>query len=310
MNKLYLGIIGAVVVIVAATAIYITQRPEQYAATVNGVGIPSAEIDKQVDQVKEQQPNIFDGPDGDKQEAQMRKSALDSLITAELIRQEAEKKNITVPKSEVTRRIQQIKKIFKTDEEFQKALKDQNLTESELEVKVEEQAVAEKMLKQVTGKVKPSDKELKDYYEKNKAQMVEPEKKQWRRIVVKTEKEAKDLREQLDNGADFADLAKANSEDTATKDKGGDLGLMQDTDFPPEISQGLADVELNDLSEVIKATDGYHIYQLTEIKPEKQMSFKDVKSQLKQGLTREKEQEKFAAWLEKVKKKAEIKIID
>lgn len=309
MNKLYLGIIGAVVVVVAATAIYITQRPGQNAATVNGVGIPVSEIDKQIDQVKKQQPNVFQGKEGEKQEEQMRKQALDSLITAELIRQEAEKKNITVPKKEVTQRIQQIKKIFKTDEEFQTALKEQNLTESELEVKVEEQAVAEKMLKQVTGSVKPTNKELKEHYDKNKAQMVEPEKKQWRHIVVKTDKEAKELREQLEDGADFAELAEANSEDTATKDKGGDLGLRQDADFPPEISQGLAGVELNDYSEVIKDATGFHIFQLTEIKQEEQRSFKDVKSQLEQGLTREKEQQKFADWLEKVKKKAKIEII-
>ncbi len=305
MNKLYLGIIGAVVVIVAATAIFITQRPEKYAATVNGVGIPVSEIDKQVDQVKQQQPNI-----APQQVEQMRKSVLDSLITAELIRQEAKKKNITVPKAEVTKRVQQIKKIFKTDKEFQAALKEQNLTESELDEKVEEQSIAEKMLKQVTGSVKLSNKDLKDYYNKNKAQMVEPERKQWRHIVVKTDKKAKDLRKQLEEGADFAELAEANSEDTATKDKGGDLGLRQDTDFPPEISQGLTDVELDGYSEVIKDSTGYHIFQLKEIKEEQQMSFKEVKPQLKQNLTREKEQSKFATWLENVKKKAKIEIIE
>ncbi len=308
MKTWYLGVIGAVLVVVVAGAIYFSQSSGGVAATVNGVAIPQSEVDKQVDQIKQQQPKIFEGEAGKQQEEQVRKSTIDSLVTAELIRQEAEKQNITVSKADVDKRVADVKKVFKTDKQFQEALQQQGLTEGELDEKIREQAVAEKMLKKVTGTIKISNKELKKYYDENKAQMVEPERKQWRHILVKKKSKADKLRAELEGGADFAELAKENSVDEGTKEKGGDLGLRQDTDFPPEISAGLKDITVDSFSEPIKGPDGYHIFQLTEIRPEQEKSFKEVKGELKQGLEREEQRKKFAEWLEKAKKKADIEI--
>ena len=225
-----------------------------------------------------------------------------------MIRQEAEKQNITVSKADVDKRIADVKKVFKTDKQFQEALQQQGLTEGELDEKIREQAIAEKMLKKVTGTIKISNKELKKYYDENKAQMVDPERKQWRHILVKKKSKADELRAELEGGADFAELAKENSVDEGTKENGGDLGLRQDTDFPPEISAGLKDIPVDGFSEPIKGPDGYHVFQLTEIRPEQEKSFKEVKGELKQGLEREEQRKKFTEWLEKAKKKADIEI--
>ena len=70
------------------------------------------------------------------------------------------------------------------------------------------QIVSEKIFAEVTRKVKVTDKQVEDYYTKNKAQYSQPESREVRHILVKTKAKADDLYAQLQGGADFAALAK------------------------------------------------------------------------------------------------------
>jgi len=305
MKKWQLAAVGAVaLIVVAAVAGVFILGKSGSAATVNGVGIPKSDVERELANYRKQQPAIFSGPNGKEQEKQARGQALDMLINAELIRQEAEKAGVKVTAQQVDARMAQIKKMFPDPAKYKQALKDQGLTEAALRERFESQLLAEKMLVQASGAKTISDKEVKAFYEKNKAQMMEPEKKRWRQILVKDKAKADDLLSQLKDGADFEKLAKANSIDEATKNNGGDLGLRQEADFPPEIATALKKVppKANELSEVIKSQDGYHIYELSEIKPAQQKTLDEVKGQIKQFLTRQ----KGIAWLDKVRKKAKI----
>ncbi len=304
MKKWYFVIAGVAAVALIAVAIFLLKGTTPAAATVNGVAIPAAAVEEELAQYKSQQPAIFNGPAGQAQEKKVRESILNVLITEELLRQEARKRGVRANGSEIDAKIDQVKKMFPDKAQFEQVLKQQGLTEAELRVKASDQVIADKMVKLVTGKLAVSEADLKDFYNKNKTMMTDPEQKRWRHIVVKDKAKADKLRADLEDGADFAKLAKANSIDANTKNNGGDLGL--NAPLPPEVVGALKDVKVNEISEVVKGADGYHVYELTELKEARQKPYKDVKEQIRQYLVTQRQRDKFTAWLESVKKKAAI----
>lgn len=104
--------------------------------------------------------------------------------------------------------------------------------------------LAEEYLQKNISKINISEEEIKDYYEKNKAQYKEPEGVKLRHILIyvpknadkKTEEKAlnraKQIRAQLLKGAKFEELAKIHSDDTASREKGGDLGILREGERP------------------------------------------------------------------------------
>ena len=80
---------------------------------------------------------------------------------------------------------------------------------------------------------------------------------------------AEDLLKQVQNGADFSELAKQNSEDPGSKDQGGDLGFVKRGTFVPEFDKVLFDSNLQPgqiYPQVVESDYGYHIIKLLEVR--------------------------------------------
>ncbi|MBK5431506.1 M56 family metallopeptidase [Bacillus sp. TH25] len=82
-------------------------------------------------------------------------------------------------------------------------------------------------------------------------------------ILVKDEKTAKGIEKKLKNNEDFAALAKQYSEDIASKDKGGDLGLLEPGKFVIEIEDTAYKLKVGEVSEPVKSPYGYQIIKVT-----------------------------------------------
>ena len=104
------------------------------------------------------------------------------------------------------------------------------------------------------------DDDIEEYYEKNKAQYSQPESRDVRHILVKTKAQADDLYTQLENGANFAALAKKFSEDTGSKANGGKLTISKGQTVAP-FDQTAFLLKKNDISKPVKTEFGYHIIQ-------------------------------------------------
>ena len=122
-----------------------------------------------------------------------------------------------------------------------------------------------------------TDEDVKKYYEEN----YKPEIKA-RHILVADEAKAKEIKAKLDAGEDFAKLAKENSTDTQSAEKGGDLGWFGAGKMVPAFEKAAYALEINAISEPVKSDFGYHIIQVTE-KKEKQ-PFEEVKDKMKEQL--------------------------
>ncbi|MFN8015999.1 MAG: peptidylprolyl isomerase [Acidimicrobiia bacterium] len=150
------------------------------------------------------------------------------------------------------------------------------------------------------------DKEIKDYYEKNKSSFSQTceSGKSISHILVKTEKEAKAIKDKLNSGENFAKLAKANSIDPGSKDAGGDLGCYSAGNYVAEFENVAATLEIGKISDIVKTDYGYHILQSNKYETP---TLDKLKSQIEEQI----KQEKQTALFDKVQtnlKKAKIKV--
>ncbi|HDR6822735.1 peptidylprolyl isomerase [Bacillus thuringiensis] len=102
-----------------------------------------------------------------------------------------------------------------------------------------------------------TEKEIKDLYKpKLKAS----------HILIKDEKTAKEVKEKINNGEDFAALAKQYSEDPGSKEKGGELPEFGPGKMDPKFEEATYKLEVGQVSNPVKSPSGYHIIKLTEKK--------------------------------------------
>lgn len=208
-----------------------------------------------------------------------KKEMLETMIIRELILQEASKDGI-----ENTPAVKE-----KLDE-----LKKRLVVEAYLKKKVEEQA-------------KVSDEDLKKFYDQNKDKFKTGDQVKASHILLKAEKEAKDVLAQVKAGGNFEELAKKFSTDGAAS-KGGDLGWFSKGSMIPEFEKVAFTMKEGQISDVVKTKFGYHIIKLTGKRAAGERTFDDVKEQIKTSMLPGKQQEVFQKLKEDLKKSGKYTI--
>ncbi|MGG2066703.1 peptidylprolyl isomerase PrsA [Bacillus sp. S14(2024)] len=129
-------------------------------------------------------------------------------------------------------------------------------------------------------------------------------------ILVNDEQTANDIKQQLNSGASFEELAKQYSEDTVSKANGGDLGYFSPGKMVPEFEEAAYKLNVGEISDPVKSSKGYHIIKLTDKKPLK--PYDEVKDSIRKTIENERIQDN--TWRQKVLtdelKKANIKVKD
>jgi len=139
--------------------------------------------------------------------------------------------------------------------------------------------------------INPSEAELRRAYESDKDRFRTPERVKVRHILLKTtgktpEEEAKikvkaeDLLKQIKGGADFAELARKNSEDPGSAAKGGDLDWIVRGQTVKAFEESAFSLKQNEISNLIKTEYGYHIIQVLGHEPAHLRPFDEVRAQL------------------------------
>jgi peptidyl-prolyl cis-trans isomerase D len=138
--------------------------------------------------------------------------------------------------------------------------------------------------------IKVTDDQVLAYYKEHLDKVQLPEKRNVRHILIMAAKDAdakvdaaakakiEGLVDQISKGADFADLAKKNSEDPGSATRGGELGFFQRGDMVPEFEQAaFALKNVGDLSPIVRTSYGYHVLQLVAVEPAKTPAFEQVR---------------------------------
>jgi peptidyl-prolyl cis-trans isomerase D len=124
------------------------------------------------------------------------------------------------------------------------------------------------------------DETLRSLYDEDKELFTNPEQRSAQHILVEERELAENLLEEIQQGADFSELARIHSIDTSTKDSGGDLGYFERDIMVPEFDKVVFEMGIGELSKVVETDFGFHIIKLTEIQPENIKSFEESREQL------------------------------
>jgi foldase protein PrsA len=233
--------------------------------------------------------------------AQIRDQAVRFLVQRAQFEVKANDLDVDVSDEDVDKRVADyIKERHKgSKKKFQAELKQQGLSEEQARDIIRANLIQEAIYNKVTKDVKVADKELRQHYDKNKAQYGTPETRQVRHVLVEEKALANRLYNQLkEPGANWNAVAKRYSKDPGSKDKGGRYTATKGQVVPEFEKAVFTDLELNEVSKPVKTQYGFHIIQaLTPIKKGSTTPFKQVKESIRQQLIQDKKNKAMEDWV-------------
>jgi parvulin-like peptidyl-prolyl isomerase len=258
------------------------------------------------------------------------RQVLDDLIALQLLLGKATEEDKAKGKEEFAKAFQKFKDDGKlTDAEFEEKLNPQlrvqGLTREQWEKKRVDQATVGFVLEREL-KISVSDADIKKFYDENPAKFEEPEMVRASHILLSTRdqttgveetsekkaakrKLAEDLLKRARAGEDFAKLAKEYSEDPGSKDKGGEYKFPRGQ-MVPEFESAAFSLGTNQISEIVTTQFGYHIIKLSEKLPARKVELAKISDDLKQGLKQQEIQKQMPDFIAKLKKEANVEILD
>ncbi|MBI3191415.1 MAG: peptidylprolyl isomerase, partial [Pedosphaera parvula] len=111
-------------------------------------------------------------------------------------------------------------------------------------------------------------------------------------------------------GEDFAKLARENTEDKGTKDKGGEVVFPRGVIGSVEFESAAFALGVNQISEVLTSKYGFHIVKLLEKMPAKMVPYAEVSARIKEALLQQEVQKRLPDYLAKLKQEAGVEILD
>ena len=157
--------------------------------------------------------------------------------------------------------------------------------------------------------VKVTDTDVAAYFEAHRTELVTPEKRRVAHIVVLTEEDAKDVKKKLDAGESFAEVAKARSTDAATAKQAGDLGFITGKDVPADF-KAILELKEGEVAPPLKTKFGWHVVKVTKIVPPRPFTLEESKADLQKKITDDRNREKRAFWVKKLRAASTIKVND
>lgn len=261
-----------------------TLASAQTLVSVNGHAITQEEVDSELMNATQ---GRFNQVPADKQ-AEFRQQVLQQLIGKELIYGDAKKTGVL------------------TSAEYKEEYK-------KLEERMKKELAIQVWQKKLLDQLKVSDKELKDYYDKNKEEFNEKESVRARHILVKTEAEAKAIIAELKplSGekllSKFIDIARAKSTGPSGP-KGGDLGYFAQGQMVPAFNDKAFSMKVGTITtEPVETQFGFHVIYLEDKKSASIRKFEEVKAFIEQRLKMEKFKSAMKTKMDELQKQATIK---
>lgn len=234
--------------------------------------------------------------------------ALEQIITDTLLNQEAKEAGITVTDEEVNEAVEErlasVRSQFPSEEQFLAYLTQQGVTLEAIQEDLKKRLPTDlKIKKIIEPQIDLSDEKVAEHFKEYKLRYTEPESIKASHILVDSKEKAEGILQELQGGADFAELAKKHGTD-GTSTKGGDLGYFSKGDMVPEFEEAAFNLKLNELSGVVETQHGFHLIKATDIP--KDWTLEDKKEETKEDLLAKELELKMKTWFEETRAKAEI----
>lgn len=231
---------------------------------------------------------------------QAMKDQTGETVLSDLVQTKILEDKYDVSDKEVQAELDKIKENFESDEQLEEALQANGYKDLEqFKTDVRKQLLAQKA---ATEGVDVSDEKLKTFYEENQNLFTELEASH---ILVDDEETAKEVKEKLNDGGDFAELAKEYSKDGSAQN-GGDLGIFKKGDMVAEFEEAAFALEEGEVSDIVQSQFGYHIIKLKSktVKP-----FEESKEEVKEQYLQQNAKD-VPTVIDELIKEADIKVKD
>lgn len=289
-------------------------EPKDVVVSVDGVVLKKDELARKL----KAQLNLYKDkiPAEKKKEVQagLRKQLVEEFILRTLLTNEANNKKIIATDKEIQTAMNQLKANLPPDKKVEDFLKENNIPREDIALGIR----IKKLVNIEAGnKTKPTQKEVNKFYTDNKDKFTTEETVHVRHILItidakddekiKAEKKAKieKLRQQIMEGADFAEIAKNNS-DCPSKENGGDLGDIKKGQTVKPFEDAAFSQEKNAIGPVVTTEFGHHIIQVLGHNPAKTVKLDEVKDKISLYLEQQKQQEVFSQMTARLRKNAAI----
>jgi len=253
---------------------------------------------------------------------QVYRAVLDRLVAFHVLLQESEALSVSAEAAAVDARIEDIRSSFPTNEAFEDQLSAWETTLDALHEETRRDLLVERLLKsEVLSDIDIDTETVREFYDLHTEQFVEGGAVEARHILIgngpdasdrertSARKRAENIRRQVEDGADFSELARAHSEDPGSAANGGALGLVARGQTAPEFEAALFSLEPGGISEVIETAFGFHVIQMVRRRAEHTASFAEASIQIRELLTQEEQRARTTAYVDELKAKSDIEIL-
>ncbi len=289
-------------------------EPKDVAVSVDGIVLKKDDLSKGVKaKMKLYQDKI---PADKKKEAQagLKKQLMEEFVLRTLLTNETNNKKIGVTDKEMRAAINQIKANIPPEKKIDDFLRENSIRREDIALGIK----IRKLVEMETGKKsKPTEKEISKFFTDNKEKFTTQDSVHVRHILVtidakddeKTKAEKKvrieNLRKQVLEGADFAEIAKNNS-DCPSKENGGDLGEIKKGQTVKPFEDAAFSQEINQIGPVVTTEFGHHVIQVLGRSPAKTVKIEEVKDKIAIYLEQQKQAEAFSKMTARLRKNAVI----
>lgn len=296
-----------------------TAKPaaEKAVAIVNGESIPVSRLIRELSGYQSRiirSGKLLD----EKTIAMLRGTIIEKLINQTLLYQESVKQGIMVSDEEVEEQWTQVRDSFGSGEKLKDTLDQMNITEETIKDEIRQVKGVQKFVEENFDKgADVTEGEAKTFYDSHPDSFVRPEQVRARHILIqpdpdggeeakeKARKRIEELKNEIQGGADFAEVASEHSKCPSAQ-RGGDLGFFERGRMAKPFEDAAFALKTGEMSDIVVTNFGFHLIKLEERRPKGLLPFEDVKEKLTEHLRREKVKEALASYLKQLRQDAEI----
>jgi parvulin-like peptidyl-prolyl isomerase len=251
---------------------------------------------------------------------EFRKTLIDDVISELLIKDRADRLGLAVTDSELREAVGHLRQQYNisTDAQFDESLKKSGLTRAEMEAKLRETLLSNKVFsRELRNRDDLTDRELRERYDREKERYRLPERARLREIIIlrpddapaaeKARQRAESLATQARAAGDFAVLATTSSE-SPSKDKGGDMGEVARGELLPDLDKAVFASPSGAVIGPIATKSGWHIVKVEQRLPSEVPAFESIKDKLRRDASDDAFQRDYKAYIDRLRKDAFIQI--
>ena len=229
----------------------------------------------------------------------LKREVMQFLIQGEWVQQEAKKRGVKLKDAELQKALEdQKKQVFPNDKQYQQFLKTSGMTEKDVLFRVKLNELQQRLTQKVTQDAKNvSDSDIQAYYAKNKKRFAQPERRDLRVVLTKTQAKAQQAKKELESGQSFKKVVKKYSIDEASKSQGGLLPAVSEGQQEKAFDTAIFAAPKNKIEGPVKTQFGWYVFKVQKVTKASQQTLDESKDTIKNLLRSQRQQKALDAFV-------------